>query len=92
MGNVIKISSDKKEYNEPEIFYQGHIATTSTSPAPKSSSKAKSILKQKMQTKEIFAIPKTARYKTWKPAKAVNNNDIEMSDAPEMVEKPKKEK
>ena len=92
MGEVIEISSDEEEYDEPETFYQGHVATTSTSPAPESSSGAKSILKRKMQTEETFATPKTARYGTWEPAKAADNDDAEMSDAPEMVEKPKREK
>ena len=92
MGKVIEISSNKKEYDKLETFYPGHVAITSTFPTPESFLGAKSILKQKMQTEKTFATPKTARYGNWEPAKAVDNDDAKISDAPEMVEKPKKEK
>ena len=92
MGKVIKISSNKKEYDEPETFYQGHVMITSISPVPKSSSEAKSILKQKMQTEETFATLKIARYRTQELAKAADNDDVKILDVPEIIEKPKREK
>ena len=45
-----------------------------------------------MQTEEIFTTSKITRYETWKLTKAADNNDTEISDAPETVEKLKREK
>ena len=41
---------------------------------------------------ETFTIPKTARYKLWKLAKAADNDDAKMSDALKMGKKSKRKK
>lgn len=63
--DIIKIFFNEKKYNEPETYYYNHIAAITTFSAIfKFLSRAKSILKWKMQIKKIFATLKTAKYET----------------------------
>ena len=92
VDKVIEIFLDKKEYNKSETYYQRYMAITSIFSALKLFSGAKSILKQKMQTEKTFAMSKTARYRIWEPARAADNDNIEMLDALKIIKKPKREK
>ena len=56
--------------------------------------KVKSISKKQIQTEKTIVIPKTTRYRTWKLARiaVTDNNNAEISDTSEIIEKLKKEK
>ena len=86
---------DEEELDDRDRFANayGRIAAASATPpqtpqTPALPTGTRSILKRKALAEENLATPKTARYGTWEPAIAVDE-DAEMSDAPEPSQKAK---
>ena len=94
MKEIVEISSDDEDYEKPNTYYHGQIAVASafSLSTPEPLSVARFILKRKAQTEEGLAAPKMAKYGTWEPAREHLENDVEIANVLETIQKSRRKK
>lgn len=85
---------DNKDYEKLDIYYHDQIAAASafSTANPNLLSGTRSILKKKVQAEKQLAIPKTAKYEMWNPARAHTKNNIKTANILEIAQKFRRKK